>query len=94
MNGTIPLIKQARVRNVTGADGRGKPAFHDRYLITPAGETLITNSVNGWESDGVTFDSHPYGVYRAEAEKFWSLNAGGNGNDILVEEVDLWKGQA
>ena len=94
INRTLPLIEQAKVRNVTGADGRGKPAFHDRYLITPAGETLITNSVNGWESDGVTFDSHSYGVYRAEAEKFWSLNAGVNGNDILVEEVDPWKGQA
>ena len=90
MNYSTPLTAQAKVRNFTGADGNGRPVFHDRYLITPAGETLITNSVNGWGIDGVTFDSHPYGVYRAEAERLWSLNVGVNGNDVLVEEVDPW----
>ena len=84
----IPLVAQATVRSFTRADGH--PAFHDRYLITPDGETLITNSVNGWDKYGVTFDSLPYGVYRAEAEKLWHLNAGANGNGVLVEEVDPW----
>ncbi len=92
MNLPKALVSQVKFRNVIviGADGRRRPAFHDRYLITPAGETLITHSVNGWESDGVTFSSHAYGVYKAEAENFWSLNAGSNGNNVLVEEVNPW----
>ena len=84
------LIAQARVRSFTHADGRGDPAIHDRYLITPAGETIITNSVNGWAKDGVTFDSSPYEVYRAETENLWSLNVGVSGNGILVREVAPW----
>ena len=84
----ISLVAQATVRIFTRDDGR--QAFHDRYLITPDGETLITNSVNGWDKYGVTFDSRPYGVYRAEAEQFWSLNVGANGNGVMVEEVDPW----
>ena len=51
----------------------GRPAFHDRYLITPQRETLFTHSLNGWARDGVTFATLPYGVYRAEAMHFWSL---------------------
>ena len=82
------LVAEAKVRSFTRASGR--PAFHDRYLITPDGETLITNSVNGWGKYGVTFDSHPHGVYRAEAEQHWSLNVGANRNGVLVEEVDPW----
>ena len=84
----ISLVAQATVRIFTREDGR--PAFHDRYLITPDVETLITNSVNGWDKYGVTFDSRPYGVYRAEAEQLWSLNVGANGNGVMVEEVDPW----
>ena len=84
------LIAQATVRSFTSADGRGRPAIHDRYLITPAGETIITNSVNGWREDGVTFHTSPYEVYRAETEQLWSLNAGVNGDDVLVKEVDPW----
>ena len=83
-----PLVAQAVIRSFTRVDGR--PVFHDRYLITGAGETLITNSVNGWGKHGVTFDRLSYGVYRAEAEKLWSLSAGINRNGILVEEVDPW----
>ena len=84
------MIAQARVRSFTHADGRGDPAIHDRYLITPAGETIITNSVNGWAKDGVTFHTSPYEVYRAETENLWSLHIGVSGNGVLVREVTPW----
>ena len=61
--------------------------FHDRYLITGDMEMLVSNSFNGWRKDGVTFVSLPYGVYRAEAEKWWSLGLGMTPDGILVHEV-------
>ncbi len=83
------LTAQATVKRFA-RPGDGKPAFHDRYLITPAGETLITNSVNGWEKRGVTFSACSHSVYRAEAEKLWLSSVGSNGNDILVTEASPW----
>ena len=85
-----PLVAKAAVRSFTSAGERGGPAFHDRYLITPAGETLITNSVNGWGSHGVTFNRLSHGVYRAEAEYLWSLTTGAEGNGVLAEGVEPW----
>ena len=86
-----PLTAQATLRRFTRQGRKGRePAFHDRYLITPAGETQITNSVNGWEKHGVTFNALSHGVYRAEAEKLWFSVPNANGNDVLVEEVDPW----
>ena len=61
--------------------------LHDRYLITGDREILISNSFNGWRKDGVTFVSLPYGVYRAESEKWWSLSVGRPPDGILVHEV-------
>ena len=84
-----PLTRHATVKRFT-RPGDGRPAFHDRYVITPAGETLITNSVNGWEKRGVTFSTCSHGVYRAEAEKLWLSPVGGNGNDVLVTEANPW----
>ena len=84
-----PLTVQATVKRFI-RPGDGRPAFHDRYLITPAGETLITNSVNGWEKQGVTFSTRSHGVYRAEAEKLWLTTVGANGNDVLVTEANPW----
>ena len=37
----------------------GNRGFHDRYLITPEREILITHSLNGWHKDGVTFARLP-----------------------------------
>ena len=54
--------------------GTERPGFHDRYLITPERELIITNSVSGWDKEGVTFASVDYGVYRSEAENLWSMN--------------------
>lgn len=67
---------------------KGQPSvLHDRYLITGNREILISNSFNGWHKDGVTFVSLPYGVYRAEAEKWWSVGLGRTPEGILVHEV-------
>jgi hypothetical protein len=84
-----PLTVQATVKRFARLSD-GKPAFHDRYLITPAGETLITNSVNGWEKQGVTFSTSSYGVYRAAAEELWFSRIGGNGGDLSVTEANPW----
>ncbi len=84
-----PLTVQATVKRFA-RPGDGKPAFHDRYLITPAGETLITNSVNGWEKQGVTFSTSTYGVYRAAAEELWFSRIGGDGGDVSVTEANPW----
>ena len=63
------------------------PKFHDRYLITPRREFLITNSLKGWPKGGVTFDGLPYGVYRAEAEQLWSMGIGPSTTDLFVHEI-------
>lgn len=70
---------------VNRSDERG--CFHDRYLITPGREGLITNSFNGWSRFGVTFVSLPYGLYRAEAEQLWALDPDSPSSDVLVREI-------
>lgn len=67
------IISHVRARAFT-KQGEDKPAFHDRYLITPEREVLITNSISGWESDGVTFVKLPFGVYSTEAQRLWNMN--------------------
>ena len=62
------------------------PGFHDRYLITPDREILITHSFSGWNADGVTFVTLPYGVYRAEAEQLWAYGCGSY-EDLIIEEL-------
>ena len=84
------LTDHVAIRSFTSKDGQGldRPAFHDRYLITPDQEIIITHSINGWHDQGVTFAVLPYGVYRAEAEELWSLNIGDNDNNgIHVREI-------
>ena len=61
--------------------------FHDRYLITPDRETLITNSFNGWLKHGVTFSTHLYGVYKSEAERLWAMDVNSTESALLVEEL-------
>lgn len=75
-------------KNRYGKSGKFKPAFHDRYLITPGKEVIITHSINGWNSDGVTFATIPYGLYRDESEWLWSLGIGQESNPILVIEIN------
>lgn len=64
-----------------------EPAFHDRYLVTREGEFVITNSFNGWSKHGVTFVKIPYGVYRADAERFWAMGVGASSSGIRITEV-------
>lgn len=65
----------------------GTPGFHDRYLITPRREIIITHSLNGWPKDGVTFASLPYDVYRAEAKSLWAMAVGVTTTRLLVREI-------
>ena len=78
------LIGHATVRSFTK---NAHPLFHDRYLITPEREILITNSISGWNSDGVTFAALPYGVYREEAEARWAMAIGKHSDGTHVCDV-------
>ena len=64
-----------------------KPGFHDRYLVTPEREIIMTHSFNGWHEGGVTFISLPYGVYRTEAENLWSMDLQSVAEPLLVQEI-------
>lgn len=78
-------IKSHVAVRIFSRHSNGRPAFHDRYLITPKREVILTNSVSGWGGSGVTFTTSPYGVYRAEAKRLWSMALGSRGADFLVE---------
>ena len=78
------LIGHVTVRSFTRNNG---PLFHDRYLVTSEQEILITNSISGWDSDGVTFAALPYGVYREEAEALWAVPIGKHSDDTHVCDV-------
>ncbi len=80
------LTKHVRVRAFCQRQ-HDKPWFHDRYLITPRREIIITHSLNGWLKGGVTFVCIPYGVYRAEAEWLWSLDTESTTDGPLVREI-------
>ena len=64
-----------------------KRGLHDRYLITPEREIVLTHSFNGWCEHGVTFICLPYGVYRAEAEQLWSMDLESDTAHLFVEEI-------
>lgn len=80
------ITTHVSVRSFLSRDGERR-GFHDRYLITPKREIIITHSLNGWQSDGVTFASLPYDVYRAEAERLWSIDPASANADLLVREI-------
>ncbi len=82
-----PNVIAAHVRVRAFFDCRGKPPFHDRYLITPESETVITNSLSGWHRSGVTFIRVPFGVYRAETEKMWTTEIGAPGDALRVKVI-------
>ena len=78
------LIGHATVRSFTKND---VSLFHDRYLVTSEQEILISNSISGWDSDGVTFAALPYGVYREEAEALWAIPLGKHSDGTNVWDV-------
>ena len=81
-----PMLRNhVSIRSFRDYDGR--PGFHDRYLITPDRETVMTNSFNGWTGDGVTFWSHAGEVYRAEAERLWAMEVESESATLRVREV-------
>ena len=77
------LTAHVGVRAFLSRDGKSA-GFHDRYLITPKREIIITHSFSGWHKDGVTFASLPYDVYRADAERLWNMDVGSPTTDLLV----------
>ena len=85
------LTNHVRVRTVLKHDirnsGRHKRGFHDRYLITPEHEIVMTHSFNGWCEDGVTFITLPFEVYRAEAEEIWSMDFESATAPVFVEDL-------
>ena len=83
---TSMLRNHVSIRSFRDHDGRGS-GFHDRYLITPERETIITNSFNGWAKDGVTFVSHGGEVYRTEAERLWAMDIESESAPLLVRTV-------
>ena len=85
---TYPSVVTSHVTVRAFTAQNDKPAFHDRYLITRDREILISHSLNGWHTGGVTFASLPYGVYRAEAVQLWSLDTEATDKDVRVWEVD------
>ena len=80
------VTAHVRVRSFRSKDGR-TDGFHDRFLITPRRELIISHSFNGWHNHGVTFVSLPYDVYRTEAEQLWSMDVGSPTADLLVSEI-------
>ena len=80
------ITAHVSVRSFLSRNGERR-GFHDRYLITPRREIIITHSLNGWHSQGVTFASLPYDVYRAEAERLWLIDPGSANADLLVREI-------
>lgn len=68
-------------------ESESEGAFHDRYLITPNHEVIVTHSLNGWRKGGVTFANAPYGIYRAEAEWLWSQTPGLADESITVTNI-------
>ena len=80
------ITNHVSVRAFLSRDG-DRSGFHDRYLITPKREIIITHSLNGWHKDGVTFAGLPYDVYRAEAERLWSMDVNSSTGSLLVREI-------
>ena len=80
------ITAHVSVRSFLSRNGERR-GFHDRYLITPRREIIITHSLNGWHSQGVTFASLPYDVYRAEAERLWLIDPDSATADLLVREI-------
>ena len=74
------------VRRFLTPEPMPRPAFHDRYLVTPKRETLLSHSFNGWAQHGVTFVTLPFDVYRGEAEYLWSIDVGSTNAPLSVEE--------
>lgn len=83
------LTKHVKVKAILrqNANAEIKPGFHDRYLVTPLNEFVITNSINGWGKHGVTFVRMSYSAFRASIEKFWHWDDKSNAGETYVEEV-------
>ena len=84
---TCPEQITAHVRVRSFCKQNGKAGFHDRFLITPKREIMISNSINGWHNHGVTFATLPYDVYGTEADRLWNMDIGSTTAELLVREI-------
>ena len=80
------LTRHVNVRTFTRPGSRAR-VLHDRYLITHDREILITNSFNGWRTNGVTFVGLSDGIYSPQAERLWEMAIGESEDGIHVSEV-------
>ena len=80
------ITSHVSIRTFTKRKGE-LPGFHDRFLITPNSEFIITHSLNGWHTDGVTFARIPYDVYSADAERLWSMDIESKSTEFYVREI-------
>ena len=80
------ITNHVRVRSFVKSGGVGA-GFHDRYLITPKQETIMTHSFNGWREDGVTFASYRYDLYRSETERVWAMDVASTTTPLFVREI-------
>ena len=74
------------IRSFTPRSGHGV-CFHDRYVVTPRREIIVTNSFNGWPEHGVTFAAVESDVYRSEAEDLWARDVESQDAEIVVTEI-------
>ena len=83
------LTEDVKIRKFLKQD-KESPGFHDRFLITPSREVIITNSINNWRKYGVTFTNLPRGldIYRAKTEKLWSMERDSTNAPLFVQEID------
>ena len=80
------MTKHVVIRSFMQGKGHGA-CFHDRYVVTPRRELIVTNSFNGWSEHGVTFAAVESDVYRSEAEDLWARSVESQDSEIVVTEI-------
>ena len=80
------LTRHVNVRTFRRPGSWGR-VLHDRYLITHDREILITHSLNGWRTHGVTFVGLSHRIYSPQAERLWEMEIGKSGDGTDVSEV-------
>ena len=85
-------VRSFRSKDINKENGRSEDGrtngFHDRFLITPKREILVSNSFNGWANYGVTFATLPNSVYRAEAERLWGMELDSKSSELFVQKIE------
>ena len=80
------LTRHVNVRTFRWPGSRER-VLHDRYLITHDKEILISHSLNGWRTNGVTFVGLSHRIYSPQAERLWEMGIGKSDDGTHVSEV-------